>query len=74
MPAKLLEFYGLSMNKDGVTYYLMTHNKLDTLECEMNLDTIDDPEFKIGGVLFGAQYSMVIRNVVKSAIHTKGMK
>jgi hypothetical protein len=71
MPAKLLEFYGLSLNKHGVSYFLMTKSKDDTFTCKLELGKVEDPEYKLIGIIFGAQQSMVIRKVVKTALMSR---
>lgn len=70
MSAKLLEFYGLNLNREGVIYFLMTDGKVDTFRLNINLgDALDDPEFKVGGILFGAQASLITRRVVNTRMY-----
>jgi len=70
MSAKLLEFYGLSLNSKGVTYFLMVKEEdaNKTFQCDINLAIPNDPEFRLIGVIFGAQQSMVLRKVRKSVL------
>ena len=70
MCAKLLEFYGLSLTRVGVEYFLMTDDKPNIFKFDANLsDVFADPEFIVGGILFGAQASMVAREVVNTVMY-----
>jgi len=64
MPAKLLEFYGLSLNDKSVIYFLMTKSENKMFKCDIDFAT---PNMLVG-VIFGAQQSMIARGVTKSVL------
>jgi hypothetical protein len=66
MSAKLLDFFALGVNSQGVSYLLIPNeengvNKI--FKCDMHLDSKDDSDYKITGIFFGAQYSLNTRRV-----------
>jgi len=73
MSARLLDFFNVGMNSNGVVYYSVNNNTVNAFSCEMPLNKTEDPDCMdtVMGILFGAQYSMVTRRVNKTTVTRK---
>jgi len=70
MPARLLGFFNVGMNSNGVVYYSVNNNTVNAFSCELSLNKTEDPDCMdtVMGILFGAHYSLTVRGVNKTTM------
>jgi len=74
MSARLLDFFNVGMNSNGVVYYSVNNNIINAFSCEMPLNKTEDPDCMdtVMGILFGAHYSLTARGVDKTVMAKRG--